>query len=106
MNIASLLERSARAYGGHPALASGGEVTATYSEFFERSSRLARALREEWRVARGDRIAIFCQNHRHYLEATYAVWIAGAAVVPASIITFPIGGGRTIICGSGPRILR
>jgi long-chain acyl-CoA synthetase len=39
-------------------------------------------LRETVGIAPGDRVGLFCHNHRHYLEALYGAWIAGAAVVP------------------------
>jgi acyl-CoA synthetase (AMP-forming)/AMP-acid ligase II len=82
VNIARLLERSARVHTTRPALAFGTEVVADYAQFFERSARLARALQDHMGIAPGDRIGLFSANHPAYLEAMYAAWIAGAAVVP------------------------
>src|ERR1700681_3641029 len=82
MNLAHLLERSAAVYGDRPALAFGSRIEATYREFHDRAQRLAHGLRTRLGAGPGERIALFCGNHRSYLEAMYAVWIAGAAVVP------------------------
>jgi long-chain acyl-CoA synthetase len=82
MNVANLLERSAAACGGRPALAFGHRIEATYSEFHDRARRLAHGLRTRYATGPGDRIALYCANHSSYLEAMYAAWIAGAAVVP------------------------
>lgn len=82
MNIAMLLQRSAHVHGARPAIAFGSEVLANYRQFYEQAGRLARHLREDWGIAPGDRIGLCCANHAAYLEAMYAAWIAGAAVVP------------------------
>ena len=45
MNVAQWLERSARAFGDRPALASGTQRCATYAEFRARAGRLADGMR-------------------------------------------------------------
>jgi acyl-CoA synthetase (AMP-forming)/AMP-acid ligase II len=82
MNLAHLLERSAAVYGDLPALAFGSRIEATYREFHDRAQCLAHGLQTRLGAGPGERIALFCANHRSYLEAMYAVWIAGAVVVP------------------------
>jgi long-chain acyl-CoA synthetase len=82
MNLASLLERSAAAYGDRPAVAFGERVVATYREFDDRARQLAHGLATRHAVRPGERVALYCANHVSYLEAMYAAWIAGAVVVP------------------------
>ena len=84
MNLALLLERSARAFGERPALAFGDRIHASYAEFLHRAARLAHGLRTRFDAAPGDRIALYAANHPHYLEAMWGAWIAGLAVVPVN----------------------
>ena len=85
MNVANLLERSAAACGGRPALAFGHRIEATYSEFHDRARRLAHGLRTRYAAGPGDRIALCCANHSSYLEAMYAAWIAHEAELRAEL---------------------
>jgi long-chain acyl-CoA synthetase len=84
MNIASWLERSALSHPAQPAAATGTRVVATYSQLAERAARLAGALREQFRLKPGERVAIAAKNSHHYLELLYAIWRAGLAAVPAN----------------------
>ena len=89
MNIATLLERSAAAHADWPAIASGHRVLASYAEFRDRAARLAQALRSRHQVGPGDRVGLFCANHPSFFEACYAVWMAGAAIVPINAKLHP-----------------
>ena len=89
MNIAGLLQRSSILHAARTALAYGERVQATYAEFQQRAARLAEGLRTRHGVKPGDRIALFCANHPHYLEAMYGAWIAGAVVVPINAKLHP-----------------
>lgn len=89
MNIAWLLERSARVYGARPALAFGTTVEADYAAFYANAGRLARTLREKTGLATRERIGFYCPNHPAYLVAMYAAWIAGGAVVPMNAKLHP-----------------
>jgi len=84
MNIAAWLERSALAHPAAPAAATGTRVVATFGELAERAARLAGALRERFRLAPGERVAIAAKNSHHYLELLYGIWHAGLAAVPAN----------------------
>ena len=84
MNLASWLERSARADPARAAVYHGPRRWATYGELALRVSRLARGLRERAGLAGGDRVALFMKNCPEYLEALYAAWWAGLAVVPVN----------------------
>jgi len=84
MNLASWLDRAARADPGRAAIFHGARRWATYGELAARVARLARGLREHARLGAGDRVAIFMKNSPEYLEALYAIWWAGLAAVPVN----------------------
>jgi long-chain acyl-CoA synthetase len=84
MNIASWLERSARSHPALSAAATGARVVATYAQLAERAARLAGALREQFGMKPGERVAIAAKNSHNYLELLYGIWRAGLAAVPAN----------------------
>src|SRR5205814_9059639 len=84
MNLASWLDRAARADPGRAAIFHGARRWATYGELAARVARLARGLREHARLGAGDRVAIFMKNRPEYLEALYAAWWAGLVAVPVN----------------------
>ncbi|MBI2714953.1 MAG: AMP-binding protein [Rhizobiales bacterium] len=84
MNIASWLEQSARSYPALSAAATGTRVVATYGQLAERAARLAGALREQFGLKPGERVAIVAKNSHHYVELLYGIWHAGLAAVPAN----------------------
>ncbi len=84
MNIALWLERSALSHPTLPAAAIGTRVVVTYGQLAERAARLAGALREQFRLKDGDRVAVVAKNSHHYLELLYGIWRAGLAAVPAN----------------------
>lgn len=81
MNIALWLERMARIHPARPAIGAGLAVHCTYAEFAEHAARGAGWLRQQG-VQPGDRVALFMANRPDYLELMWAVWWAGAVVVP------------------------
>ncbi|MER6162287.1 o-succinylbenzoate--CoA ligase [Streptomyces sp. NPDC001868] len=58
-----------------------GDTRLTYGELYERTTRLAHALRASG-VRRGDRIAYLGPNHPSYLETLFAAGTLGAVFVP------------------------
>ncbi|MDX3842493.1 o-succinylbenzoate--CoA ligase [Streptomyces europaeiscabiei] len=58
-----------------------GDTSITYGELYERTTRLAHALRAS-SVRRGDRIAYLGPNHPSYLETLFAAGTLGAVFVP------------------------
>jgi len=84
MNLALWLERSALSHPNAPAVATATRVVATYRDLAARAARLAGALREQFDLAPGDRVAVVAKNSHHYLELLYGIWHAGCAVVPAN----------------------
>jgi acyl-CoA synthetase (AMP-forming)/AMP-acid ligase II len=89
MNVATWLERAARADPGRVAILRGAAPWATYGELAARVARLARGLRGRLSLGAGDRVAIVMQNAPEYLEALYAIWWAGLAAVPVNAKLHP-----------------
>ncbi|MCT4556984.1 MAG: AMP-binding protein [Pelagimonas sp.] len=81
MNIALWLTRAAEAFADRPALYHGQTEVASYHTFHEQAARLAQGLVTAG-IAPGDRVGIFMKNTHEYLIAQYAIWYAGAAIVP------------------------
>ncbi|USG61184.1 long-chain fatty acid--CoA ligase [Sneathiella marina] len=84
MNIANLLQRTARTYPDLPALAHGQDITATYHQFDEESAALAGVLRNDMGLQAGDRVALIMKNHPEYWIALFAIWRAGLVAVPVN----------------------
>ena len=71
----------ARTMPTHDAVVMGtSEVRVTYAELDDRSRRLANLLRERG-LQRGDRIAIFAENHPRYCEVAWAALRSGLYIV-------------------------
>lgn len=88
MNVANLLERTARIHPDRPAIFVGTEPHCTYGEWAQRASRMAGALRAKGLVE-GDRVALFMTNTPEYLETLYGAWWAGLVVVPVNAKLHP-----------------
>ncbi|MGB0085140.1 MAG: AMP-binding protein [Rhodomicrobiaceae bacterium] len=89
MNLAEWLLRTARLGPGRPALLTGERVVADYRAFAGSAARIAGALRERFSITPGDRVALLMPNQPSYMELLYAVWFAGAAVVPINYKLHP-----------------
>jgi len=59
-----------------------GDVRLTYADTYAESMLLAKALRYEWNVRKGDRIAIISRNTPHFALTAFAAFILGAIIVP------------------------
>lgn len=84
MNLAHWLVRSATLGPRRPALLKGEAVIADYAAFATSAAAIGGALSTAHDVEPGDRVAIFAKNTTEYLEAMYATWFAGAAIVPVN----------------------
>ena len=82
MNIATQLVRSGLAQGDRPAVARGSMVLTNYAELSDRVARLAWALRKNYSLNPGDRVALAMKNCPSFLEVLYACWHAGLVAVP------------------------
>jgi len=78
--IGSWLQRRRPKSGNKTALISG-ERELSYTEFADRSVRLANALRERG-LGKGDRLAYLGENHPSFLETFFACGLLGAVFVP------------------------
>ena len=84
MNLALSLYRAGVSNPSLPASASGRRVVASYGELAASAARLAGALRDQFRLLPGDRVAIAAKNSTDTLALMYGIWHAGLAAVPAN----------------------
>jgi len=82
MNLAQHLDATARKYPFRAAVGYGGALLCDYATLAMRVARLASALREDFGLTPGDRVAIASANVPEYLETLYAIWHAGLVGVP------------------------
>jgi long-chain acyl-CoA synthetase len=82
MNLAHLLQRSARTAGERPAVYLGTELLHDYATLATRAATLARSLTEQHGLQPGDRVGLFMSNHPAVIEILFGCWWAGLAVVP------------------------
>jgi fatty-acyl-CoA synthase len=81
MVLSDLIERNAAFTPDKPATTFEGDIL-SYSAFSARIEQTARALKAEYGVSRGDRVAILCLNRPDYLVLLYACARLGAMLVP------------------------
>src|SRR5262245_2468707 len=81
MELSGLIERNAAFSPGKPAIRFAG-ATISYADFDQRIDAIARALKSQLGVGRGDRVAILSLNHPDYLALLYACARLGAMLVP------------------------
>ena len=89
MNIAALLQKTARTFPERPALSLGGRTTARYGALHLRAGAIAGALRDARGLAPGDRVAVAMANRPEYLEALFGIWYAGLVAVPVNAKLHP-----------------
>ena len=82
MNIAALLQKSARSFGTSPAVSHATNVYLTYSELADRVQQLATGFVKRCNLRRGDRVGIAMTNCPAFTEVLYAIWHAGLVAVP------------------------
>lgn len=81
MDLCSLIDRNAAFAPDKTAIAFEGERL-SYAAFADRIERTATALKQEFGVSRGDRVAILSLNRPDYLVLLYACARLGAMLVP------------------------
>jgi fatty-acyl-CoA synthase len=81
VDLSSLIERNAAFAPDKPAIVFEGAVL-SYAAFHARIEQTARALKTEFGVSRGDRVAILSLNRPDYLVLLYACARLGAMLVP------------------------
>src|ERR1700737_3364326 len=83
MDLSDLIERNAAFTPDKSAIIFEGE-SLSYAAFNARIEQTARALKAEFGVSRGDRVAILSLNRPDYLVLLYACARLGAMLVPLS----------------------
>src|SRR5262249_4955198 len=81
MNLADVIDRNAAFAPDKLAIRFQGTCW-TYSVFASRVAALARALKSQLDVRRGDRVGLLAMNHPDYLALLYACARLGAMLVP------------------------
>jgi fatty-acyl-CoA synthase len=81
MNLSDLIARNAAFTPGKPAIIFDGEVL-SYRALHDRIEQAARAMKAEFGVSPGDRVAILSLNRPDYLVLLYACARLGAMLVP------------------------
>ena len=89
MNIAALLEKTARRFPEHKALSKGLEFHCNYKDLSQRVAAIAAYLREELNCQPGERIALVMKNCPQYIEVLFGVLHAGLAAVPVNAKLHP-----------------
>lgn len=84
LNLATLLDQSARRAPDHVALRLG-ELAVTYGQLDEQTKRFAALLKARG-IQPGDRVAIMLPNVPHFPIAYYGALRAGAVVVPMNVL--------------------
>ncbi len=84
LTFRALLENSASKFADRPALGYAGEQTHTYSEVYERATKLMLML-SAFGIKKGDRVALLAQNMPNWGVSYLAVTSMGAVVVPILI---------------------
>jgi long-chain acyl-CoA synthetase len=103
MNLANLLIRAGRSRRECPAVGVGAAMLWSYGELAERAARLAGALRAQFGLEPGERVALVMRNCPEFLELLYACWHAGLAAVPVNAKLHPLE-LRYILGHSGARL--
>jgi long-chain acyl-CoA synthetase len=84
LNLACILEDSARRYPTSPAF-TFGETTLTYAQINGAANQIANGLKSKG-IKRGDKVAIDCLNLPYFPMIYFGILKAGATVVPLSVL--------------------
>jgi fatty-acyl-CoA synthase len=81
MDLADLIERNAAFAPGKPAIRFGSSAL-SYADLAQRIAQVARALKSQLGIGRGDRVAVLAANHPDLIVLLYACARLGAMLVP------------------------
>ena len=84
MNLALLLQRSARCHAELPAVFSGDRLIHRFGGLGQRAARIAGGLRGRFGLVPGDRVAMVMANCPAYVELLWGFWQAGLVAVPVN----------------------
>jgi long-chain acyl-CoA synthetase len=103
MNLAHLLENSARSFGDRPAVSIGDRLIYDYAAYGALAARLAGGL-VAMGLKPGDRVVLAMTNNPEYLAILFALWRAALVAVPANAklhpreIAYIAGDCRAAVC--------
>ncbi|MEE8172344.1 MAG: AMP-binding protein, partial [Alphaproteobacteria bacterium] len=110
MNIAALLAKAALSFPDRPAITWGLEICSDYAGFHRAAGAIGGALRTEYGLDVGDRVAITMSNRPEFLESLFAIWYAGLVAVPInaklhpSEFAFIFDNSGARVCFAGPEL--
>ena len=81
MNIAALLAKAALTFPHKPAISWGKEQWSDYADLHRSAGLIGQALREDYGLEPGDRVAIAMPNRPEFLQAQFGIWYAGLVAV-------------------------
>jgi long-chain acyl-CoA synthetase len=84
MNIAMWLERAGQSHASRPAIGRGTRVIHDFGTLASRAARLSGALRTQFGLRPGERVAVVAKNCSEYVELLFAIWHAGLTAVPTN----------------------
>lgn len=84
MHLSRLFQRSVSMHATRPALASGQHEAITYETLDIQVQSIARWLRQDLGLNRGDRVTLAMQNCAEYAVGLLALWTAGLCAVPVN----------------------
>src|SRR4051812_18844734 len=108
MNLVHLLLRSARTQPERPALAVGTRAVLSYKDLASRVVKLSAALKKQFNLSTGDRVALAMKNCPQYYEVLFACWHAGLVAVPMNAKLHPkelayiLGNSGAKLCFTSP----
>jgi fatty-acyl-CoA synthase len=103
MDLSDLIARNAAFTPDKPAIIFEGEIL-SYAAFSARIELTARALKSEFGVSRGDRVAILSLNRPDYLVLLYACARLGAMLVPLNW-RLAVAEQQFILSDASPKVL-
>ena len=89
MNIAALLAKAALSYPDRPAITWGTETWSDYAGFHRAAGSIGGALKWNYGLEAGDRVAITMSNRPEFLETLFGIWYAGLVAVPINTKLHP-----------------
>ncbi len=111
MTVATLLDRAARVWPNRPALCHGDALHATYRDFARRAAAIGGALRDQYNLEDGARVAIVMGNQPQYLEALFGIWYAGLVAVPVNAklhareFAYILNDSGAALCFASPKLV-
>jgi long-chain acyl-CoA synthetase len=84
MNLARLLDNSARSFADRPAVSIGDRRLYSYGAYGALAARLAGAFATRLALAPGDRVVLAMTNNADYLAILFAIWRAGLVAAPCN----------------------